>query len=282
MNNENNVIFKKLVKGYNENNFKSAVNDILTENNMNIKTLQNIISSLCGVKCISEGDFYENLRNCIENYLSNSPSNIKIVEKIKSCSMDCIEDGKTICQKSCPFNAIDIDLFNNTTYINSSKCTDCGFCVEACPTNSIIDKIEFIPLLSLLKENVPVIAVVAPAISGQFGENTNLNKLRTAFKKLGFNDMIEVAFFADMLTIKEAVEFSHHVKEKEDFLITSCCCPMWVAMLKRVYSDLVKHVSPSVSPMIAAGRVLKKINPDCKIVFVGPCIAKKLKQKKKI
>jgi len=50
---------------------------------------------------------------------------------------------------------------------------------------------------------------------------------------------------------------------------------MWVGMLKRVYSDLVKHVSPSISPMIASGRVLKKLNPQCKVVFVGPCVAKK-------
>jgi iron only hydrogenase large subunit-like protein len=93
--------------------------------------------------------------------------------------------------------------------------------------------------------------------------------------------MVEVAFFADMLTLKEAVEFDEHVHTKEDFMITSCCCPMWVAMLKRVYGELVKHVSPSVSPMIAAGRVMKALNPDCKVVFIGPCIAKKAEAKEK-
>lgn len=57
---------------------------------------------------------------------------------------------------------------------------------------------------------------------------------------------------------------------------------MWVAMVRRVYKDLVKYVSPSVSPMIASGRVLKTLNPNCKVVFIGPCIAKKLKLKKRI
>lgn len=94
--------------------------------------------------------------------------------------------------------------------------------------------------------------------------------------------MIEVAFFADMLTLKEAIEFDHLVKNKDDLMITSCCCPMWVAMVRRVYKDLVKYVSPSVSPMIASGRVLKTLNPNCKVVFIGPCIAKKLKLKKRI
>ncbi len=84
--------------------------------------------------------------------------------------------------------------------------------------------------------------------------------LREAFIKIGFSlDMIEVAFAADMLSIKEAVEFNHHVEKTGDILITSCCCPMWVAMLRKCYKDLVKDVSPSVSPMIAAGRVIKKI-----------------------
>ena len=93
--------------------------------------------------------------------------------------------------------------------------------------------------------------------------------------------MVEVAFFADMLTLKEAIEFDHFVKKKDDLMITSCCCPMWVGMLKRVYNNMVRYVSPSVSPMIAAGRVMKKLNNNCKVVFIGPCIAKKAEAKEK-
>ena len=131
------------------------------------------------------------------------------------------------------------------------------------------------PIIDLLKNNKTVIAAVAPAIAGQFGKDVTLDQLREAFIRIGFADMVEVAFTADMLTIKEAVEFDHHINSTEDIMITSCCCPMWVGMLKKVYSQLVKDVSPSVSPMIAAGRVLKKLNPEVKVVFIGPCIAKK-------
>jgi iron only hydrogenase large subunit-like protein len=93
--------------------------------------------------------------------------------------------------------------------------------------------------------------------------------------------MIEVAFFADILTLKEAVEFDKYVKSENDLMITSCCCPMWVGMLKKIYNNLIKYVSPSVSPMVAGGRILKKLNPRCKVVFVGPCIAKKSEAKEK-
>ena len=91
--------------------------------------------------------------------------------------------------------------------------------------------------------------------------------------------MIEVAFAADLLTIKEPVEFNKHVKSPKDLMITSCCCPMWVAMLKKVYKELMPDLSPSVSPMIAAGRIIKALNPEAKVVFIGPCIAKKAEAK---
>ena len=108
-----------------------------------------------------------------------------------------------------------------------------------------------------------------------------MDQLRAAFIKIGFTDMIEVAFAADMLTIKEAVEFNTHVKDSNDLMLTSCCCPMWVGMLKKVYKELLPNLSPSVSPMIAAGRVIKKLNNDAKVVFIGPCIAKKAEAKEK-
>ena len=68
--------------------------------------------------------------------------------------------------------------------------------------------------------------MIAPAFLGQFGKNITSGKLRAAFKTLGFYGMIEVALFADLLTLKEALEFDMHVKTKDDFLLTSCCCPL--------------------------------------------------------
>ncbi|WP_291637474.1 [Fe-Fe] hydrogenase large subunit C-terminal domain-containing protein [Clostridium sp.] len=278
MNKIYNEIFKTLVKSYSEDNFETKVRELLSRDKVNKNELSSIISSLCGVQVDFSHNYIEDLKKAILSYETNH----KIVSKIKYCSMDCADNsGKTHCQASCSFDAILIDNKSNTTYIDNDKCTDCGFCVDACPTGALMDKIEFIPLLNLLKGNSKVIAAVAPAITGQFGENANIDNLRTAFKKIGFTDMVEVAFFADMLTLKEAIEFDEHVKTNEDLMITSCCCPMWVGMVKKVYYNLVKYVSPSISPMIAAGRILKKLNPTCKVVFIGPCIAKKGEAKEK-
>ena len=273
-----NELFKTLLRSYNEDDFENKVNELLSKDNVNKEELSAIISSLCGVDVNFSLNYIDDLKTAISTYETKH----KVVNKIKGCNMNCSnKPGKTSCQASCPFDAILIDDKSKSSYIDNDKCTECGFCVEACPSGALMDKVEFIPLLNLLKGNSKVIAAVAPAITGQFGENVNVDNLRTAFKKIGFTDMVEVAFFADMLTIKEAVEFDEHVKTKDDLMLTSCCCPMWVGMVKRVYNDLVKYVSPSVSPMIASGRVLKKLNPDCKVVFIGPCIAKKGEAKEK-
>jgi iron only hydrogenase large subunit-like protein len=271
-------LFKVIVKSYYDEKFEETVDKIMSKDDVNKEELFSVISSLCGTGIAYSDNFMEDLKKSIVAYKMQH----KIVNKIKGCSMDCAdENGETMCQKSCPFDAIIVDNEKNTTVIDEDKCTDCGFCVEACPNGAIVDRVEFIPLFDLLKSKKPVIAAVAPAIIGQFGDNITIDQLRTAFKKIGFTDMVEVAFFADMLTLKEAIEFDHFVKKEEDLMITSCCCPMWVAMLKRVYNDLVKYVSPSVSPMIAAGRVMKELNKDCKVVFIGPCIAKKAEAKEK-
>ncbi|KZL93103.1 [Fe-Fe] hydrogenase large subunit C-terminal domain-containing protein [Clostridium magnum] len=271
-------LFKNIVKAYYEDRLEEIVSEILSQDEIDKADLCKVISSLCGIGITYSENFIEDLNQGIKSYEANH----KVVNKIKHCSMDCADiHGETLCQKSCPFNAIFIDKEKKTSVINSEKCTDCGFCVEACPSGGILDRVEFIPLLDLIKGDHPVIAAVAPAIIGQFGDNVTIEQLRSAFKKIGFTDMVEVAFFADMLTLKEAVEFDHFVKKKDDLMITSCCCPMWVGMLKRVYEDMVRYVSPSVSPMIAAGRVMKKLNNDCKVVFIGPCIAKKAEAKEK-
>lgn len=211
-------------------------------------------------------------------YASGGGEPGKVIFKVRECRGDegC-KDHK--CQVACLFHAIVRDE-EGKVIIKDNYCTGCGECVKACDYEHLIDKKEFIPLVDILKRReVPVYAIVAPAFIGQFGENVTPGQLRNALKRLGFYGMVEVALFADILTLKEALEFDIHVRKDEDFVLTSCCCPMWVAMIKKVYHKLITHVSPSVSPMIACGRAVKRIHPEAIVVFIGPCVAKKAEAK---
>lgn len=277
MHNKYHSLFNTLVKSYYEGNFDETLSKIMVCHEVSPQETFKIITSLCGVSLEFDNNYVYNIKKAITNYTANK----RFIEKLDSCSINCKKDnnGNFSCQVACPFDAILYDAKNKSTYINNDLCVGCGLCIDSCKEGQILDKIDFIPILDLLKNNKTVVAAVAPAIIGQFGENVSMDQLRAAFIKIGFSDMIEVAFAADIITIKEAVEFNHHVNGPKDLMITSCCCPMWVGMLKKVYKELVPDLSPSVSPMIGAGRVIKKLNPDAKVVFIGPCIAKKAEAK---
>ncbi|MGL5152680.1 MAG: [Fe-Fe] hydrogenase large subunit C-terminal domain-containing protein [Clostridium sp.] len=279
MHNKYTDLFDSLVKSYYLGNFDETFHHIMDGHDASPQETFSIICSLCGVSIPYDNNYMYNLKKAITHYSVNK----RIIEKIDSCSTSCSKDSndKYACQATCPFQAIYFDSKSNSTLIDNDRCLHCGLCVDVCKSGRILDKVEFIPIIDLIKNNKVVIAVVAPAIEKQFGENVSMDQLRAAFIKLGFTDMIEVAFAADILTIKEAVEFNKHVNNPNDLMITSCCCPMWVGMLKNVYGELVPDLSPSVSPMIAAGRIIKKINPESKVVFIGPCIAKKAEAKDK-
>lgn len=212
-------------------------------------------------------------------YASGGGDPNRVVFKVKDCSGDCTLGKEDNCEASCLFGAIVRDMEGNVV-IKQNNCSGCGKCVEVCRHYSLVDKKEFVPLIELLKNRKqPVFAIVAPAFIGQFGPGVTPGKMRAALKRLGFYGMVEVALFADILTLKEALEFDRHVVKEGDFMLTSMCCPIWVSMVKRVYKDLVHHISPSVSPMVACGRGIKHLHPGAKVVFVGPCIAKKAEAK---
>ena len=279
MHNKYTDLFDILVRSYYEGNFDDTLSKVMVCHEVSPQETFKIITSLCGVSLEFDNNYVYNIKKAITNYAVNK----KFIEKLDSCNINCKEnkDKKFNCQAACPFDAILYDYNNKSTYINYDLCVGCGLCIDSCKDGKLLDKIDFIPIADLIKNNKTVIAAVAPAITGQFGENVSLDQLRASLIKIGFSDMIEVAFAADMLTIKEAVEFNKHVNGPDDLMITSCCCPMWVGMLKRVYKELVPDLSPSVSPMIAVGRIIKKLNPKAKVVFIGPCIAKKAEAKEK-
>ncbi|AOR23536.1 [Fe-Fe] hydrogenase large subunit C-terminal domain-containing protein [Clostridium taeniosporum] len=279
MNNKYLDLFDTLVKSYYNDTFDETLNRIMVCHEVSPQETFEIITSLCGVKLKFDNNYVYNIKKAITEYTVNK----RIVEKLECCGANCTpnKEKKYTCELACPFNAIYYDAEKKSTAINKDVCINCGICIDSCKNGRILDKVEFLPIMNLIKENKTVIAAVAPAITGQFGENVTMDQLREAFIKVGFTDMVEVAFAADILTIKEAVEFDKHVNKSDDLMITSCCCPMWVGMLRKVYKELVPDLSPSVSPMIATGRILKKLNNDTKVVFIGPCIAKKAEAKEK-
>ncbi len=273
-------MYKELIEAYYNKNFEETF-ERLQKQFTHKDEAKEVFSALAGVDNLAAEDDHEFIQNLLDAITKNRVRE-NIVYKVTSCDKDCEEEnGHSKCQNVCPFNAIKRDVISQDKYIDYELCMSCGRCVEACEMHHYMDVPQFLPLAELLSKKQKVIAMVAPAIAGQFGKEVTLDQLREAFIKIGFTDMVEVAMAADVLSLKEAMEFNHLVKEDGDFMITSCCCPVWVASLKRVYYDLIPEVSPSVSPMVAMARIIKKIDPDTKTVFIGPCIAKKSEAKER-
>jgi len=271
-------IFGELVKQYWNGKLNSVrdLNKLTNEikekfgfESHDIPFIKNHIRMAMGLDPMGDDDF----ENELDIIKSTKEIGLPVVTKIAGACEHCDEDCK--CVEVCKYEA-NIYRRKKEPVILNDKCLSCGYCVSSCDFGALADKIEFMPVIDLLRDDkVQVYAVVAPAIVGQFGDDVSMGQLRTALKVLGFQDMIEVALFADILTIKEAFEFTHLVKTEEDFFITSCCCPVWFNLTKKSYPDLFSFMSPTVSPMIASGRILKKLYKDIRVVFIAPCIAKK-------
>ena len=179
------------------------------------------------------------------------------------------------CANACGMKAIGSDEFGRAD-INQEKCVSCGMCLANCPFGAISDKAQIFQLIQAIKNvNVPVYAAIAPAVTGQFGPDLPPNKLRSAFKALGFEDCVEVAIGADLCTIMEANDFMEEVPDKIPFMATSCC-PAWSVMAKKLFPQQADSVSMALTPMVLTGRLIKKKHPGCKVAFIGPCAAKKL------
>ncbi|MCI9493963.1 MAG: 4Fe-4S binding protein [Lachnospiraceae bacterium] len=190
-------------------------------------------------------------------------------EECEQCAYD------RACENSCIFDAFEQGE-DGKVHINKEKCTGCGACVDACKLEKLAANKDVVPVLQAVRrEGQEVYALAAPAFLGQFGADVTTGKLRAAFKAMGFQGLIEVAVFADILTLKEALEFDANIRQEQDYQLTSCCCPVWIAMIRKVYKELMPHVPGAVSPMVSAGRVVKKLHPGAVTVFVGPCMAKK-------
>ncbi|QZY54582.1 4Fe-4S dicluster domain-containing protein [Crassaminicella profunda] len=193
-----------------------------------------------------------------------------------ACQYNAVSDVLRPCRGACPTKALTIDTDNRKAVIDNEKCIQCGVCVIQCPFGAIMDKSYIVDVIELLKtkeeKDVHVYAVIAPAIASQFTE-AKIGQVVTAIKKLGFHDVVEAALGADIVTLHETHEFAETIEDKK--VMTSSCCPAFVSYIKKCYPEFLDKVSTSVSPMIAISKLIKKIDPCAKVVFIGPCMAKK-------
>ena len=193
----------------------------------------------------------------------------------KVCPFTAIVGRKRPCQNACKVKAISMNEDKAAT-IDNSKCIQCGACVYQCPFGAIMDKSYMINAIDILKKserntrggNCKVYAVVAPSISSQFSY-AKLGQVITGIKKLGFHDVIEAALGADIVAMAEAKELS------EKGLLTSSCCPAFVKYIKSAFPSLVEHISHNMSPMVVLAKYIKETIPNSKVIFIGPCTAKK-------
>ena len=191
----------------------------------------------------------------------------------KACPYVAIENRIRPCERACKQKVISPDPITNAAHINDEKCIHCGACVYQCPFGAIVDVSYVREIIDMIKgsENntkYKVFAVVAPSIGGNFVDFKN-GQIISALKELGFYDVAEAALGADMVAIKESKELIERGK------LTSSCCPAFALYIRKFYPELVQYISSSPSPMAEVSEFIKEKYPGSKVVFIGPCTAKK-------
>lgn len=193
-----------------------------------------------------------------------------------ACPYNAISDTMRPCIRACPVNAISKDAYNRAS-IDYTRCISCGACVVGCPFGAITDRSNIVNVINDIKGGETVIATFAPAIEGHFG-NANVGQLKAAIKKLGFAEVYEVSLGADATAWHEAQELKEALENKQK--MTTSCCPAFVEMIEKHFPKLIPNISTTGSPMTLVSRYIRANKPGSKVVFIGPCIAKKLEAKK--
>ncbi|MBQ7976088.1 MAG: 4Fe-4S dicluster domain-containing protein [Clostridia bacterium] len=190
----------------------------------------------------------------------------------KVCPYTAIVSRTRPCMSACKIKAITMDE-NKAAKIDNNKCISCGACVYQCPFGAIMDKSYILNVIDLIKksknnEKYKVYAIVAPSISSQF-TYAKLGQVITGLKELGFFTVVEAALGADMVAHEESKELA------EKGFLTSSCCPAFVAYIKSAFPQLMPYVSHNLSPMATLAKYIKDTTPNARVVFIGPCTAKK-------
>ena len=259
------VLLTKLIKLWNENRLVEGIDRIPIEwSPRHHKTV--------GRCCI---------HNCPNNAIEFDPETsqgrinhqlcISCGKCYNNCPYHAIVHIPIPCEEACPVGAITKDEFG-VEHIDESKCIYCGKCLNSCPFGAIFEISQVFDILQQIRQGKQVVAMVAPAVLAQY--NLPAEQVYGAIKQIGFTDVIEVAQGAVITTQKESEELKEKMEEGQKFMTTSCC-PSYIEMAEKHAPELKKYISSTRSPMYYTAQIAREQYPDAKLVFVGPCIAKR-------
>jgi len=187
----------------------------------------------------------------------------EFLKLVKSNCKDCHK-----CIRNCSVKAI--RFTGHQAHIIHDDCILCGRCYVVCPhdAKTIADSREEVKVL--LQSGAPVYASLAPSFIAGF-DDVSLSSMTEALTALGFTGVEETAIGATL--VKR--EYEKQLESGERDIIISSCCPAVNSLIEKHYPELCRFLSPTVSPMVAHAISIKERHPDAKVVFIGPCIAKK-------
>lgn len=172
------------------------------------------------------------------------------------------------CLRECPVKAIEVK--NHQARIIESRCILCGRCTLICPQNAKIVHSSLSEVKQILDSGAKVIASVAPSFLSSFGLK-DFNVFRIALAKLGFFDAEETAYGAELVTQKYKTLLES--KQFKNFITSAC--PAVCRLIQTYYPKALQYLAPVDSPMIVHAKMIRQQHPDAKVIFIGPCIAKK-------
>ena len=172
------------------------------------------------------------------------------------------------CLRECPVKAIEVK--NHQARIIESRCILCGHCTLICPQNAKIVHSSLNEIKQILNSGTKVVASVAPSFLSSFGLK-DFNVFKIALAKVGFFDAEETAYGAELVT----QQYKALLESKQFKNFITSACPAVCRLIQAYYPKALQYLAPVDSPMIAHAKMLRKQHPDAKVIFIGPCIAKK-------